>query len=305
MSNVIQNLMVDYRDFMLQAQKDIKRTRWLYEKNDFGFAAYSAEQGIEKYLKAYLMKINIIRNPDKLGHLTYPRLLAEIITELQDQKFDSRNDETTNKFLGAFIKFFENYSDIFIGFEKSIPKKILCWKESLKIDLNDEEKKIVKGLEVELNNIKNNFLTAIMECIQSISKTKPTTPKLDPLGVSKLIALLQRCLQAAASNSSFNLEKELNELQVITTPALYGMKENSFSRKDSDFFLKYFGLVKTFQWIDPVVAAYPHEEIGRYPFDIDGTTSTEIYKERKDDLSNLINALELACNQIKIAIING
>lgn len=25
--------MVDYRDFMLQAQKDIKRAKWLHEKN--------------------------------------------------------------------------------------------------------------------------------------------------------------------------------------------------------------------------------------------------------------------------------
>jgi len=297
--------MIDYRDFMLQGQKDIKRSRLLFEKEDYGFAAYSTEQGIEKYLKAYLMKINIIKNPDKLGHLTYPRLLEEIIISLKDQRYDSQNDEPINQFFDASIKFFESYSNIFTGFERSLPKKILCWKESLKIDLNDEEKKIVVGLTTELNKIKNDFLFGIISSGQSMSQTKQTTtPKLDPPGIAKLVALLQRWLQAFTTNTSLNIEKELNEFQVIIAPALYGMKENSLSRKDSDFFLKYLGVVRTFQWIDPVIAAYPHEEIGRYPFDIDGTTPTEIYKERKDELSNLLKMIELACSQIKISIIN-
>jgi len=289
---------------MLQAQKDIKRARLLHEKGDYGFSAYSTQQALEKYLKAYIMKIGITKNPDNFKHLTYPKLFEEIVSDLKNQRLEPKNSEIANNFLDTFIEFFHDFSEIIKGFEKSDPKKILCWKESLGITSNNEDKKILQGLEIELNKLKTKIFSGMMEFFNSISNL-PTQANIDPVGVSKLIALLQRACQSLISNSNINLEKELNELQVIVAPHLFGMKEDSISRKDSDFFLKFFGLVRTFQWIGEVIATYPHEEIGRYPIDIGGQSSSDIYEEQKEELLDLINSVELTCQQIKTVITHG
>jgi hypothetical protein len=53
---------------------------------------------------------------------------------------------------------------------------------------------------------------------------------------------------------------------------------------------------------DVLIRAYPHEDIGRYPTEIDGESSVNIYEKRKEHVWNLIQEIKSACSRIEESI---
>lgn len=62
--------------FITQGKEDLKRSEILFEEGDIGGSIFSAQQALEKYLKAYLIKANIFSNPKKMGHLPFGAILG-------------------------------------------------------------------------------------------------------------------------------------------------------------------------------------------------------------------------------------
>ncbi|MEP0825493.1 MAG: HEPN domain-containing protein, partial [Nitrososphaera sp.] len=84
-----------WEDFVKQSKVDLRRSCLLFAEGDYGASAYSCQQALEKYLKAYLMKHNLLNNnPSEIGHMKMSKLLRIITvrTESVVQKF-SREGE--------------------------------------------------------------------------------------------------------------------------------------------------------------------------------------------------------------------
>jgi hypothetical protein len=296
----ILNLMIDYRDLLLQGQTDIDRAKDLFIKEDYGFAAYSAQQGLEKYLKSFLMKFNIVKNSN-IGHLPYSLLLEIIIDEFDDLSKNEKDDTVFFQYLQTCKEYFNSFKNTLDSFQKSDPKKILIWKSSLKMKLNGDEEKIEKGIKIEEEKTKSIMINGITKLFTSNTAEKPLIAT--PEDTQKLVEWLSRNFQSAQNNSKIDFSKEIDEIEEILSPYLYGVKEKSLSKQDSDFLTDFFKIFRTFEWLELLLASYPHEEIGRYPTTIDNESSVELYKERKDDLYNLITAIDSACLQIRTNIL--
>ena len=303
--------MIDYREFMLQGQSDIERARELFTKEDYGFAAYSAQQGFEKYLKSYFMKLNIIKNPD-IGHLPYSELLKIIVDEY-NELIKYENDDIIIQYLQTSKDYFNSLKNILDSFQKSDPKKILLWKSSLKIELNDDEQKISNGIDIELGKLQSIMLNGLAQLFSNLQSQESETVDSDNVQGSKimnpddsqrLVEWMVHIIQNVQQNIETDFIKEVNNFEEIISPYLYGVKENSFSKQDTDFIMKFFKIWKTFSWLGLILLSYPHEEIGRYPTNINHENSLKLYKEKNNELLDLINILDSACLEIRTSILS-
>lgn len=89
---------VDWNEFRLQSIRDLQSCRLLYNEKDYGNSAYLLQQGLEKYVKAYLFKFDLfIGNPRKLHHLTLPKIWEILINNIR-RKIGSSDKETKELF---------------------------------------------------------------------------------------------------------------------------------------------------------------------------------------------------------------
>src|SRR5690348_12299721 len=109
----LNNHVVDYSDFQQQGATDILRAEKLYEDGDYGFAAYSAQQALEKYTKAYLMKFTLIEDPKKLGHLNFGSVLGIILPELKSHLESSKEIPFIVQLIQILINYTSSLKDIF------------------------------------------------------------------------------------------------------------------------------------------------------------------------------------------------
>jgi len=294
--------MIDYRDFMQTAFADIHRADKLFNEGDFGFAAYCAQQGLEKYLKAYLLKCNLIGDVQILGHLQYHQIMSEVVKELERQKKLEKSNSAFYKMLDATAKFFLDLKEIF-EIIKEPTKKILVWKSSLGIELNKNEQRIDKGLGLKLEKIKQEYLLSFQNLlIPALSDINvDRLASIDPANIQKFLSIFQKALQEVV-NPTQSMEQNfqlLDEMILFAKPFFYGSGPNSLSKTDTDFISKLYLLIRTWLWIETVIESFPHEEIGRYPTDINGMNSELLYKEKKENLLRLIQKIRTACDQIK------
>jgi HEPN domain-containing protein len=59
--------MEEWELFLERGRKDIKLAESLFQENhDYKMSAYVAQQALEKYVKAYLLKSKIVKKPIKI-----------------------------------------------------------------------------------------------------------------------------------------------------------------------------------------------------------------------------------------------
>lgn len=289
--------MIDYRDFQQQAELDIQRAKELYQKNDYGFAAFSAQQGMEKYLKAYLLKRNLISEPKNLGHLQYDVVIKMLIDQFLLMKEDAANDVPIfGAFFDILLKSFDGYKNLIESMKTSNDKKITAWKSSLKIKLNQHEENISKGLDKELASVTSQAKVGVSKLMEIL--TSIPTDVMNSLSEQdkKLFSLFLSMPQLIDSD---NPMKMIEEIMILIKPKLYGNSPNSMPKKDTDMIMRYFLLLWSLKWIDIVMDSYSHQEISRYPTEIDGLNSVDLYQKNKDALLELIQRISNACEEIK------
>ena len=140
--------MIDYKDFMQYAEIDLDISKTLYKKKQYGSAAYHTQQALEKYLKSYFLKSNLIENTKDLGHLQYPEIINEAISIFENQR---KKEENSNmiKMLDASIEHYSIIKEMFTKVKQSQDKKILFWKASMGIELTANEKNMLQGIRIK------------------------------------------------------------------------------------------------------------------------------------------------------------
>ncbi|MGY5148617.1 MAG: HEPN domain-containing protein [Candidatus Nitrosopumilus sp. bin_68KS] len=294
--------MIDYRDFLQKAEYDLERTTMLFEIGDYGFAAYSIQQALEKYLKAYLLKFNLVNDVHKLGHLQYFEILNEAISILENQK-NVEEDEEIIRVLEATIKHFSTLQLTFKKAEKSFDYKILFWKSSLGITLNKNEQNILNGIRVKNDLSTEKYLATLHNYLGSTSfLTNLLKKKMPDKLKSKLPLFIVDYLNALKNNNPENAKIILDKFMLEIRPYLYGSGPNSLSKDATDFMIKMKMIDTAFEWYEYGLLTFPHQEIGRYPTIIENTNSELLYEENKENLLQLIQSITIICNKIKTAL---
>jgi len=149
--------MINYLDFMQYAEIDLEISETAFKKKQYGNAAYHAQQALEKYLKSYFLKSNLIENVQNLGHLQYPEIINEAIKILENQK-QKQDNSLMMKLLDGTIKHYSSIKEMFTKVKQSEDKKILFWKASLGIELTTNEKNMLQGISKKNEQSTSQFI---------------------------------------------------------------------------------------------------------------------------------------------------
>ena len=61
--------MEEWKLFLNRGKRDLEISQKVFENHyDYEIASYIAQQALEKYLKAYLLKSKVVEKPEDLGH---------------------------------------------------------------------------------------------------------------------------------------------------------------------------------------------------------------------------------------------
>lgn len=297
--------MTDYRDFMHQADADILRANKLFGEKDFGFAAYSAQQGLEKYIKAYLLRLNMFDDPQELGHLQYPQILREAAIVIDDIN-KSEDMKHAHEFLDAYSKFILESANVIQMFTED-KKKILIWKTSLGMSLNTEEAAIMQGINTKftimVQQLSISFQNIILPVLVTLKLQPVSVDSSVEQAITRFFVDLLKMMQNPEQYTTQQAFDILDGLMQSLKPFFYGTGTDSLSKSATDWILRLYFLLRTVTWLDVAQYSFPHEDIGRYPTYIDGISSITIYQDRKDNLLFLIQEITKTCCSIKKILI--
>lgn len=296
--------MTDYLDFMQQAELDLNIAEKLLHDEIYWLSAFCIQQGIEKYLKAFLLKYRIFDNPEKLGHIQYYEIFNEMIDTVD---VSTSEDLLYEEFKNNIISVLKSVQKFIVDLTNSHQKKLLIWKDSLGIPLKDHENKIIDGLTSRMIKQADKTIPMLVEMMKRVgfdfsgidlnkldAKTKFVMERFKAIGDSTT---------QLAEGKSLDFKILQNYLVEIFAKMAYGTGSDSLSKNESDQFMKIIALNECINWADVVLDTYPHEEISRYPIMIEGTDSLELYRKNQEGLKKLLDRTRVACNDIRSKIL--
>ncbi len=296
--------MIYYKDLLQYGSLDLQRSEKLFNDEDYGMSAFCAQQGLEKYLKAYLVKFNIFENTEQLGHLQYPIIIEKMINWMEEGLQDAKGNYKI--VLEKSIEFYNFLHKLLNEINESKEKKIIIWKESLGMVHTKHEENILAGIINEMEKI----LEQLKQSIRDYFTSDPYDLKNINLGdlggqekfiVEKLSRMQEGMLKALNSNTGdlSGVKESRNAFIELLNKFEYGTGKDSFTKEETNFFEKMVKVWQSFDWTWDVVESYPHVVISRYPIQIDGKDSITVYKDNKDGLWDFIQRIKSSCNQIK------
>ena len=296
--------MTDYLDLIQYGSLDLERSEELFKNQDYNFAAFCAQQGLEKHLKGYLIKFGIFENIEQLGHLQFPKIIEKMIEWMKQKNSESKEDNF--KLLEKSIQYFESFKSILEEINESYEKKIIVWKSSLGITLNKQENDISNGLEIKLMKEGNILQNAIIDFFQSdpFKLKNVDIANLDEQQknlLKKVVSLQNNLTEAAKSpdSSTSKIHQVMNDFEDVIGMFAYGSGKDSLEKEETIELGKYIKTSKSLEWMGTVVESYPHQIISRYPIQIDGKDPIILYRENKENLWKFIQKIKHVCLQIK------
>ncbi len=287
---------MDYLDFFQYGQTDIQRSKKFYNENDYQISAFFAQQALEKYLKGYLLKNEIIDNVKNLGHLQIPEIIAEMMS------YSKKINPNSNDYLKSGLDALENLSDLFVLIESKRDVKVAVWKNSLSLPLDKNESNIVEGYVKKFikrtdeffkqSKIASSDYEKILEKLELNKIDTSTLTEKEKIGVE----FLKKVPDMLAMKTD---ESALEFMNKVMNHYGWGSGGGTLPKELSNNMTKYLKLWKCLDWADIIVSTYPHQEISRYPFQINGKMVDKIYTEQKDDLKNLLEMVKTTCKEIR------
>jgi len=306
---------MEWQEFREQAARDLLSCKILRKDEDYGNAAYLLQQSLEKYVKAYLFKFELFADdPKNLGHLPLKVLFKKLSEEIDKKIRQSNNPQTKIIFslcsplIKETLNLFEKIKDS----KNPIWRKAI-WKDSLGLPITDEEESIIKqtksdwdnrlvpelskGASLFSNNVdelKNQLKDPIKK--QIIENKIRHNTGLSPDTAIDILTIVNSDLQNLPTGMPTALEFFEKLLKIIPDVE----RNNPFQRD----FMKLIQGAWVFAFRDEIIMTFTHEDIGRYPTDIDNVSSRTIYAQRSKELDKLIERVEGVCKKIDMMLQN-
>jgi hypothetical protein len=301
---------------------DLRRAQLAFDSQDYGAAAEDCQHALEVYLKAYLMRYELISNPGEVNHMKLVSVLMRvqakgeaIVTKFgKSMKFvvPLAKTKIAMKGLGEVLKELQPRSGDIES--EDMKMKLSIWKYSLgQTDPNFEVN--IKRIADKAKLIADPIMEDVLEYYRK--EIRPLLAKLTD-------AQKEAAADKYARDSGFHaeiigdvmrdrappirpedtyvymivllmyLEKLFKEV-VIHRPELW-----QFYKDCKDVCM----LAYPFRFFETLIKTYPHQDIGRYPNYIDGQSTIELYKTYAPQLESLMAKVLEDCTKIENAI-NG
>jgi len=291
--------MISYQDFIEYADENLTRSDELFRKNDLRYAVFSAHEALELCLKAYLLKYEIISKPKDAGHLAYPAILLKLSEEFKKEIRNPSTNQDKNLWLSA-LQHLENVKAV-INDMKDFKKCICMWKTSINIpfDKNEEEilqnilKKLKQSTSTQIENIGTHVFTHKFE-------TKMAKPNIDP-NLKQIGDIMKKHYNKSKNDITSDISDLGPELYAASKDFLTG-KKGGLSQQVASSILKQFAILRTMNWMPMMVFSFSHQQISRYPTQIDHSTAKKLYQENKESVKTFIQKINSTCQEIKNSI---
>ena len=283
---------------MEDAKSDIKSMKDEYRNNNYGHSAYWCQQGIEKSIKAVLLRNSVGRAPRYFGHTPLIKLWNDMYSGMDFSKWPHEHAETIQQ-MGKIV------NDIFKNSLRSENRlSIIWWKYSLGIELNKDETQNLLLIQAQVTDIQTKILSLgdyvlgknnldkkikqakikkqlsqeLRSCVDEIEQTidkLSNTPIQEtlPTDIQKLSLLGFRLLKLTHKKNPRSRDMKVGFYKEDTRPLL---------------------TMWTFGFIGILLKIYSHEVIGRYSRIIDETTTKTLYASHKLKLKKLEDEAEHA-----------
>lgn len=305
--------MTTWVDFKDQAIDDFKSSIALQSGNKIGNSAYMLQQSVEKFVKALVLKHKLSnKTPNELSHLPLIGLWNDLQNNIKNQIIKTNNQKSIasydlmEKAVGIIGEFFKKSTNTY---------KELIWKESLEIQLEDNEKNellnLISNLKQELEPVIKKVVFDYKELFEN--KLKPFLKTMPPkyrIELQQVLDELDMKIDIKnIDNQKMNTTMDISDL-IKEIPKFFDDIEHLYyvirkdPRKkyflDSDEFLVIL-LAWSFQFSGIILKTFVHEDIGRYPRTITGSetkNSRTWYKEKAGEIGKLREEVFKSCSRL-------
>ena len=256
-----------YIDFYNQACNDRDAMKILYQSKNYGNSAYHAQQAIEKLIKAMILRDDSKFNIKHLSHVILNKRMLNAMKNKITKEF--KND-------AYFLNELKPASDCGFDYMKTITEyindnKVKWWKYTMlnadASECGEFEKSIYQFIAWEL-------ILTLPVMVENAPYEKQLSDKMDNFLINK----------------SYYIEN-IDDSQ--STEKIKWMCDRIIDNFYSDHnSLQWRTIYTTLCLAVLSIKLYPHEEIGRYPQQIDGKSSLQLYEENSDRLLELQNSVD-------------
>ncbi len=289
---------MDHTDLFQNGQMDLDSAKVLFDSELYGNSAFFLQQALEKHIKGFMLKNNVFENVKDLQHLPYVVIFEKYLELLK-----SPVEQTPELLFNPLIQLFENIIEFLKRLTKEEKLKIIIWKISLQIPLSDQEKSLTDGLDVQmekkiqkLSSELPGFSKQYENYVQLNNLNKIDSSKLDKPSKESIDFLNKVGTSLSSPETS---DFSIDHLKKFVSNNEYGTGKNSLSKDATQSLKNYISVLQTFDWSEMMIALFPHQTLSRYPENIDGKMTSELYVEYKENLHELMNQTETICKDIR------
>ena len=254
--------------YLEYARENIERSRKLFGEGDLRYAIFSANEGLELYVKTHMLRYGIIDKPTTAGHFPY---IALVRTMAEITKSSIGNNPANKSKLEEALCLLPTLEKEFNRMQKR-SFQILLWKSSLNIELDDEEKKRLEKFWETVSNWGNKMIQ-IQGRQQHLNGQR--RDKCEP---GEQAEIFEAASKAAREQGSIHTGTQFLPLS--------GDKKTL--RSSALYLGRLLAVVELFILLGVIASSSAHQQISRYPTQIDGADSGSVYVKHKDDLENLL-----------------
>lgn len=308
-----------WQDFITQAKSDMKRAKRGFDEQDYGAAAEDTQHALEVFLKAYLMRYNLIASPTEVNHLKLVNVLMKV---------QARADAIVTRFskskkfvipLGKAKREIKRLGEILAELQPRSGKdeseemkiKLELWKHSLGIEVTPEYERHLKELDAEIKarirpmmddfmDYYNTEIRPILDKISDTAKESAAEKYAKDSGFhTQIMADVIRGNPPAmkVEDSYLYMIVLLMFLEKLFKEEIKN-SEWEFYRQAKEVYL----LTYPFRFFDTIIKTFPHQDIGRYPNRIEEESTLQLYKKYSPQLGILMAKVEEDCIKIENAI---
>lgn len=291
--------MIDYQDFVKYADENLARSDLLFKNNDLRYAVFSAHEALELYLKAYLLKYQIISKPKDAGHLAYPAIFLKLADEFKREIRNPNTNQDKNLWLSA-LQHLDNMKSV-INDMKDFQKCIILWKNSINITLDKNEEENLQNI---LKKLKQSTTTQIEKVGSFVFtpqfESKMTKPNVNP-DVKQIGNIMKKYYNKSRKDVNADISGLGPELFSASQDFLTG-KKTGLSQQVVSSILKQFAILRTMNWMPMMVYSFSHQQISRYPTQIGNSTADKLYQENKKSVEEFLQKINATCNEINSSL---
>jgi hypothetical protein len=297
--------MIDFRYFTNDAEEDFQTSLKFLQNNNPRKSAFYNHLALEKYLKAFFIKNQVINDPKEIGHIRYSVITEKIIEVLKNDANRFLENKGYQTYVAISVKYLEKNKEVFKILESSQDLQISYWKQSLGIALTKHEENITTGMVQKLMQNLCDFINNLASDAQNSQNEPPVTMIKNKTVLNDIGNLFENYFESCKNDGIENVDtlKFLEKLDYTMTPIYFGHGPDSMSLEDTNTIQRLFLLLSSVKWNEIAYTSYCHRQISQYPTIINGKNSIDLYNEHIPQLKQFISQTRSVCDEIKSQIL--